>query len=61
MPRPPRRIRPIERLVATHITKIGLKNRFFSGLLGGWPAARLHLAQGFHPYFFVRTRHRDAV
>jgi hypothetical protein len=33
MPRPPRRIRPIERLVATHITKIGLKNRFFSGLL----------------------------
>jgi len=28
-----RRIRPIDRLVAAHITKIGLKNLFFSGLL----------------------------
>jgi len=29
-----RRIRPIDRLVAAHITKIGLKSLFFSGLLG---------------------------
>src|ERR1043166_5275211 len=33
-----RRIRPIDRLVAAHITKIGLKSLFFSGLLGARPS-----------------------
>jgi hypothetical protein len=33
MARARRRKRPIDRVVAAHITKIGLKSRFFSGLL----------------------------
>jgi hypothetical protein len=36
-----RRIRPIDRLVAAHITKIGLKSLFFSGLLGRLSDRRL--------------------
>jgi hypothetical protein len=34
MARAQRRIRSIDRVIAAHITKIGLKSRFFSSLLG---------------------------